>query len=549
MEPGKPFPIDSFVTDLAEVKPAKETPLKIPSFSLPIGFHTLSLFFIASYYDGNATAFFKHFVFEDKSERFNNLDKVDFTKSLDTIVNFIFDDQRPERVLRGLSDRRCDITRMAMLKAIGTEEYVTNEVPRGAEDGILEYLREASDVSRRYLFLVNAIPFYDINAFAITTTAGQPMFMNSIIRKEYPTIDSVTVKRDKIPETVNSLAVGQFQVDWAIVSVKGCISLVLLRPPTYVRISDAVTTFVENPFEDATIHMICYRHHSFIHGRKYVIANSSDDACVFHNPSIPGDEIWCRIMRAKLEKWQQRMPLFVKYVSKCVEFPALYLTSIGYSDDISFASAIFIDYSANIEAATSICQKYILGSAQYASVKVPVAEYARFCFWVRSFVRVLKAISLGDLKSIEVHLLSVFRSLPAKNHFLVANSILLCTECLRIFHSQRGKNEELYISILRIFRFVLGEQFSAVVGLQKSDIPRPLRNQIVNVENCAKLFHGMPFRKDKQSPAPVLLRLRKYFEQCIARGLDIPTEVPEFTLDPAYIAFLKLQKFDVCIEI
>ena len=135
MEPGKPFPIDSFVTDLAEVKPAKETPLKIPSFSLPIGFHTLSLFFIASYYDGNATAFFKHFVFEDKSERFNNLDKVDFTKSLDTIVNFIFGEQRPERVLRGLSDRRCDIARMAMLKAIGTEEYITNEVPRGAEDG------------------------------------------------------------------------------------------------------------------------------------------------------------------------------------------------------------------------------------------------------------------------------------------------------------------------------------------------------------------------------------------------------------------------------
>ena len=549
MEPGKPFPVDSFITDFAEVKPGKDTPFHIPRFSLPIGFHTLSLFFIASYYDGNATAFFKNFVFEDDSERFSKADTVDFTKHFDSVCRFIFGEQRLELVLRRLTDRRGDITAITRLKTIGTEDYVTNVVPRGSERGIVEYLRDVSDVSRRYLFIVNAIQFCDVDAFAVNTTAGQPVFMNSVIRKEYATIDSVNMKSEKIPETVESLTVGQFQIDWAIVSQNGCLSLVLIRPPVYIRICDGATMFLERPFEDCNIHLICYRHYTFIKGKKYAIQTGEQEEAVFHNTAIPSDEIWCKIIRIRMDKWRHAYSLpLVKYVAKCVEFPALYLSSIGYNDEVAFASTVFVEYNANIEGATAICQKFISPSIQYASAKMPIIEYGRFCFWVRSMIRVLKAISNSDLHSIEIHLLSVFRALPAKNHFFVSNSVLLCTECLRIFHSQRGKNEELYITILRIFRFVLGEQFYTLVGLQKSDIPRPLRSQIVNVDNCSKLFRLTPFKKAKQSPAAVVLRLRKYHERAISRGLDIPTEVPEFALDPTYMEFLKLQKFDVCIE-
>lgn len=112
----------------------------------------------------------------------------------------------------------------------------------------------------------------------------------------------------------------------------------------------------------------------------------------------------------------------------------------------------------------------------------------------------------------------------------------------------RGQNDDFYQKVLKIFKNLFGEEFDQVLGLQKWEVPRDMRKQVVCVDNCVKMFYVRSFKNEKISVNNAIYKLTKYMDP-VMKEISFDQDVPNFKFCQSYIDFLKLQKFDKIIEI
>jgi hypothetical protein len=523
----------------------------IPIFQFPLGFHTISLWYLAQYYDGTARPFYGHFLLYPEQNPLPTSAQVDYGRILTRICQFVLrsdsaSDSEISMFLTPFYDRNANFAALLHTRSPAGDSYVITRVPRGSEDGIVPFLRQTTEFGCGYVFALN---FVDDLIDSVAITAGQPFLMNSLILREFSTKETVAAKSTLIEQRITSLKIGIFQVDWAIVSISGSMSLVICRPPNFYRIGDNFSMVYESDkvFEGAKIAIVCYRHLSFISRRQFNI--KPEKSTIFHWPYLPTDSLWCSVLQSKIDTWKAEKHSFVGYLSNCLRTPAYYFIQSGNDNLTSAAASVFIDLPGNTAAAESIASKFIIPGVKLGHVSAQIAEFQKFCFWVRATVRLLKSFVVGDLRQVELSLLGIFRVLPQKNHTLVSYSVLFCAEAIRIFHPQRGRTEEFYGAVVKIYRFIFGDQFDNIMGIPNYDVPRPLRSQLVSLDTCQKQFFSVPFKRTVQSIAPVLTRLNKYYQGAVNhKGLKFPERLPSFKLDPVYLGFLKREPVDKSIE-
>jgi hypothetical protein len=538
-----PFPPDPFVAYFEPFSLDGDEEL-IPKFQLPLGFHILCLYFLAQYYDGTARVFYDSFLFSGRSNPIPHNPLIDFSPILSSTISHILraPDLSPSdfaSFLARFHDRGNLGPPLLRLPQLGDPSYSIWACPRGSESGVVHLLVQSRERERPFLFLFNSI---DRVSFGVMVTAGQPFLINSILSREFSTPESVTAKSSKIRAPIDDLKIGQFQIDWAIATVSGIVRLIVCRPPQFLAISDnssAVYNSAELAFSNARIVMACYRHTEFLSKRRLAVRDSSPDS-VFHSPPIEGDALWCSFLKQSMDVWRTEKVPFVTYFAKCLQIPGFYFVHVGVSNAVSAAVSIFLDMPANTDAAAGIISQHILPGAHAEHFQTEFTEFARYCFWIRSLIRVLKAMVVGDLPRLQACLRGLFRVLPTRSTTVISFSVRMCAEAIRIFHPQRGRTEEFYAGVVRIYRFIFGDQFDTVMGIEKYDVPRPLRSQPVTIDTCSKQFPALPFKKEVQTVARVVVRFEKYFNDAVAvRGLAVPSELWHFKLDPVYVDFLK----------
>jgi hypothetical protein len=535
---GQPFPTAPFLSDFEPVTMEGDTET-IPEFQFPLGFHTLSLFLLAQYYDGNARIFYESFLFSGQPNPFSNSQLTDFGPILTAVLTHFrcspdFSDKDFVTFLAGFYDRGNNGHEILKLPQLGQTPYAAWECPHGSERSVVHLIVQNRERDRP--LLVHFSSFEGLLP-AVTLTAGQPFVINSLISREYSTSDSVSAKFAAIRPRINAFKFGQFQVDWAIATSFGIVKLILCRPPQFFCISQnssAVCDSPEEAFAGSHIVLACYRHTYFISRRKFGVRNS---------PSHPGptdsDGLWCSVLNGSMETWRnERLPM-IGHIIKCLQIPAFYFVHSGASNAVSGAASIFLDIPMNPALAAAIAAKHCHPGAQMSQFRVEFNDFAHFCFWVRALIRVFKAMVMGDVARVLMSLAGLFRGLPIRNARVIAFSVWICGEAIRIFHPQRGRTEEFYAGVVRIYRFIFGDQFDTIIGLERYDVPRPLRNQLVTFETCSRLFEVAPFKRDVRTIASVIVRLEKYFKRVVAvRKLTIPPESPRWKLDPIYLDFL-----------
>jgi hypothetical protein len=548
---GFSFPFDGFIASPMniEVDLKEEDAELIPVFKLPYGFHSLSLCLIAEYYDGGLTSLYESFVFPALKGSFREMSSIDFGDVLQAFFSHLVGCESPKKIqesIKHLFDRNSDFRGILDLLSITQNQYSLHFVPRHSEIGIVHILRHSSDFSRPHIFLLDSIPSATFPSYAVSITAGQPILMNSVIKDNFATINSIEAKSDWIPECIASMKIGQFQIDWAIVVIEGHFALILCRTPTYFMIGDGYLQEFDklgDAFANTYVICVSYRHSAFISSKRLKLREVQEE--FFHFPVIPFDKIFCCLIKERLQKLKNCKINFRKYIRNCVKYPSFYLTQIGIAMDLAISASIFIDLDSNPGAASSIASEFVYGKATLDTVKQCINQYNRFCFWLRSVVRVLKALFIEKCGILEKSLLAVFKSLPAKSHFLVAFSVFLCTEAIRRFHKFRTENEDLWRSILRIFRYIFGDRFDEVMNIRRFDVPRTLRSEVVHLDSCIGLFCAIPFKNEKRCANAVLNRFEKYLGKSQIEELE---EAKIYQLLPAYLEFLNLQSFEKTME-
>jgi hypothetical protein len=527
--------VDPFVADFEPLSLEGAEEL-IPQFQLPLGLHTLCLYFLAQYYDGSARVFYDSFLFPNRPNPIPHNPLIDFSPILSATTSHILraPDLSPADFASFLArfyDRGSHGPPLLRLPQLGNPSYSVWACPRGSESGVVHLLVQNRERERPFLFFFNSI---DRLTYGVTVTAGQPFLIDSILSREFSTPESVAAQSPKLRARIDSLRLGQFQIDWAIVTVCGIVRLIVCRPPQFFAISDNSSTVyntAESAFASARIVLACYRHTEFLSKSRLAVRGRSP-ACVFHSPPIDGDALWCSFLKQSMDVWRTEKIPFVTYFAKCLQIPGFYFVHTGASNAVSTAVSVFLDMPANPDAAAAIVSQHILPGAHAEHFQT---EFARYCCWIRSLIRVLKAMVIGDLPRLQGCLRGLFRWLPMRSTTVISFSVRMCAEAIRIFHPQRGRREEFYAGVIRIYRFIFGDQFDAVMGIEKYDVPRPLRSQSVTIDTCAKQFAAAPFKNEVQAVGRVVVRFEKYFNEAVT----VPSEVWHFKLDPVYLDFLK----------
>lgn len=640
----------------------------IPVFLLPYGYHSLSLFQIAQFYDGTAANFYKNIIFarnfNEKSktqpDSFSKHNVFDYSHCFHQIIsNFQIPKSIQSSQYIKLSDRFFDMDFFLTLPPLGDLSFVSYHIPKGKEDGIVYILSQTREFTRSHLFSLMSAPFSSLSA-KVTITAGQPFLLNKILSKTYTNVDSIYSRKESLTNDINNLKQNSFQIDWAIASINGFSTLILVRPPQYLRISDRHLELfdgIEKAFENSNVYLVCYRHSQFINNTNFEKSIESSEV----DKPIKSDTFFCSLLKDEMKKnfLEKNSMDFLSYLVYSLRFPSFFLMNCGFEKEIAMAASVFVDdpkgRSASLfipilskkmsnksevddqkvqkksdlepignapapastvfesdtesksieknssneeekEIKTSIEKveksdskendftlsekpeketnenddndddesnsaavfvspfqdqdevESKLFSTQSMQVKIAVQEYFKFCFWLRSFITVIKCICRRDIMGIADNSLSCFRSLPLRNRRVVVSTILILTESLRKFRKQRSPSDEFYQKVLRIFKSLFGEEFDQILGLHKWEVPREMRSQVVCVDNCVKMFYVRTFKNEKISINNVIYRLTKYMEP-VMKEFSFDQEVPNFKFCQSYIDFLKLQKFEKIIEI
>lgn len=133
---GSPFPSDLFTAQFEPVTcdgPAET----IPIFRFPLGFHTISLWYLAQYYDGTARPFYDHFLLYPEQNPLSTSPHVDYGRILVRICQFVLrsDSASGDEISRFLTafyDRKANIAALLRARSPGGDSYVINRVPRMA---------------------------------------------------------------------------------------------------------------------------------------------------------------------------------------------------------------------------------------------------------------------------------------------------------------------------------------------------------------------------------------------------------------------------------
>lgn len=715
-------PIDkNFICSNQLEKQISDLKESVPFFLLPFGFHSLSLFQIAQYYDGSAKNFYQNIIFPNSSTNDSDTESLNFAKYKifdysQFFIQIFHNFQVPNSIQScqyiNLCDRYFDINFFLSLQPLGDTSFISYHIPKGNEDGIAYILSQTRNFLRPHLFSLMSVPFSSISA-KITITTGQPFLFNKILSSNYSNVDSINSRKESLVNDINALKQKEFQIDWSIVSINGLASLILVRPPQYLRIGDRsleIFDSLDKAFENSNIYLVCYRHSQFIKRMHFEISEKSSK--IDHH--ISSDSFFCNMLKNEMGRsFNQVEPFdFESYLIYSLRFPSFYLMNCGFEKEIAMAASVFIDdpkgraatyfipllkslikkddekaneaepifeeeeeetenqnfqknsypeenapapaftplevidqtensnkadnqnninnntdktdgndkkeddnnntynsnkdnsitndnnktsndntdnnddhnkikvddnsnhtnndtegadnddistfYSENInvnmsQIIVSPFQDQVeveskLLSVQITQLKSSIQEYYKFTFWLRSFISVLKSIRRRDLIGITNTSLSCFRSLPLRNRRVLISTILTLVESLKMFRKQRGQNDEFFQRVLRIFKSVFGEEFDHILGLQKWEIPREMRRQVVSIDSCVKMFYIRSFQNEKISINNVIFRLKKYMDP-IMKEISFDQDVPSFKFCQSYIDFLKLQKFEKIIEI
>lgn len=622
----------------------------VPIFLLPFGFHSLSLFQIAQYYDGTATNFYKNIIFTNDFENNPDIQHEDFSKYKFCDYSHYFHQimqnfqipksmQSPQYIK--LCDRYFDIDLFLSLPSLGDLSYISYHIPKGNEDGIIYILAQSREFLRSHLFSLMSVPFSSLSA-KITITSGQPFLFNKILSSNYSNVESINSRKESLTTDMNDLKQHEYLIDWALVSQNGFPSLIIVRPPQYLRICDRnleLFNTIDKAFENSNVYLVSYRHSQFLNRIKF--EKSDEQSSMIERP-IKSDLFFCNLLKDEMKRkfTKNSQSDFESFLIYSLHFPSFYLMSCGFEKEIAMAASVEVDDpkgravplfiplllkslksaelddqndhkntnlnpveeapapastvldndktdkfdsnnsneqndDENIEKSEEkiendlhndeedeeengavfvspfqdqeeVESKLLLNKSN--QIKIAVQEYFKFCFWLRSFISVLKFFCRRDSNGIAESSLSCFRSLPLRNRRVVISTILLLIESLKKFRKLRGQNDDFYQKVLKIFKNLFGEEFDQVLGLQKWEVPRDMRKQVVCVDNCVKMFYVRSFKNEKISVNNAIYKLTKYMDP-VMKEISFDQDVPNFKFCQSYIDFLKLQKFDKIIEI
>ncbi|OHT16805.1 hypothetical protein TRFO_12875 [Tritrichomonas foetus] len=509
----------------------KET---IPVFVLPYGFNELSLFQIAQYYDGTAQNYFQNMIFSPTSPPFSQQKTIDYSNYFSQVLQ----NQLPNDITIGMYDRFFDSDLFLSLYSLGVPSFKAYKIPKGNEDGIVHILSNSRDYTRSHIFSLSSSPFSSI-PLCVHVTIGQPYLLNNIISEKYANVESVNAREAAIHEDIANLKLDQFQIDWALVSIDGYPALILCRPPQFIRISDNnLLSFdsVYDAFKNSFVYMVNYRHSKFINNVGIDSISSSSEAAPCR--PINSDFIFCKLLKEQMSK--DNSFDFLSYLIYSLRFPSFFLIEANFEPEIALAASVCID---NGRPTT-----YFIEGINTEQTKLAIQEYYRFCFWLRSLISVMKAILAKDVDKVGETILACFKALPYKNRYIMVSTILFITDTMQIFKQHRRSEDEFFIRILKIFKHVFGDDFDQVLSVQKWEIPRSIRNHVINVDSCVKMFYSKPFKTEKITIPNVIRRFTKYYLP-LKEELFHNIDPPKFRLCQSYIDFLKLQVFEKTITI
>ena len=518
----------------------------IPVFLLPFGFNALSLFQIAQFYDGSGREFFRSLIFNDNFPPFSQNRTVDYSYYFSQCLIH----QLPNELSYELSDRFFDSDKLLELFPLGSLSFKSFQVPKGKESGITQILSQSNNYSAPHVFSLSSAPLSSIPP-AVVVTIAQPALLNKVIQNKYGNIESMLARENAIKADVASLKYNEFQIDWAIGTLNGSVVLILCRPPQFIQIKDMnINSFstVEKAFEYVNIYLLCYRHSKFISKigfNKVTPVVISSSACkgnvtVIYSPCRPieADSIYCNILHQEMSNKFNFD--FESYIIYSLRFPSFYLSNASFDEDVSMAAAVLIDQGR--------CASLFIENMDNNLMKTAIFEYNKFCYWLRSLIRVFKAINNNDINKITETILACFKSLPVRNQYIMVSMVLISIQSIKRYRQHKNQNEEFFQLMLVIFKHVLGDEFDQVLGIQKWEVPRSLRNQVVNIDSCVNLFYSTPFKKQRKTINSVIQRFSKYFDP-IKNIFSFMQNPLRFKLCPSYVDFLKLQAYDTSIEI
>lgn len=559
---SRPFNIKLLCLDKFENSVSDKSE-KIPFFLLPYGFQCLSLFQIAQYYDQSATAFFNSFIFTNNNS-FHSFDTIDYSEYFTQIQTYQIPQSTTPNELIECSDRFLNYNFILSLNPLGSTSYLSFHVPKGKENSIVHLLSYSRDFSRLHLFSLMAVPFDSI-PLNVLISIGQPFFFNSFMEKYYSNYDSISARQETIQNEIKEMHENHFQLDWAIVSIDGQLNLILVRPPQFIRIADGVLASfdsIEEAFQYSHLYFVCYRHSSFDYKKSFELSTNFNDK----NTAIKSDEIFCNLITAKISGL--KISNFTDYLVNSIRYPSFFLQNCGFDHNISMAASIFIDNSKG-RASSFFFEQIEQEPAEGApapvndlfhtsnttetkihleKIQIATKEYHKLLFWFRSLTDLLKSVHKKDLNKITEYSLTCFRSIPIRNRFIISSTIMIVIDVLNYVRKLKGQTDDFFKSILRVFHCVFGDDFDSVLGLQKWEVPRALRNQVINVDGCVKLFYIREIEIKKKTITNAINRFMKFWS-LVQKEIQIDRKIADFKLSPSFIEFLKLQNFDRSIEI
>ena len=550
-ESPKLFPLEYHTKDFSFRK--YESNQDIPVFKFPVGFHGFCLYNLANFFEEKGTKIFNNFQLEGgETDVFTGSQKeVDFTHFFNNIVDFFLHDLKHERIdandfLTKISDRSPNIMANIVENGlVGFAEPIILNVPKGKEDGIVYSLSASRNVDVSQIFLVDtskeSIPH------AVSVTAAQPHLFNDVVETQFPLLTSIEKKRKAAISILHNLSIGQFELQWAIVTLNGIFSLIICRSPFFIRISDN-STLTFNSLDDALLNArvlaVSYRYAEFSSNIELRCAQSVN---ILHNECIEGDKTYFELARKKFNEEFDYSNLY-EFIERSIDVPAYYFRAANYGETIAQAASIFVQYPNNTVSASTIVSGLLKNPPSYDQTMNATNEYYRFLFWVRSITTAIKTIISGDLDRLLAAFRSCFYSLPGRVGFLVTATIRLIMNSLNIFRKRRGMNEKFSENVLLLFAHALGTSFADVLGFKKYDLFKSSRTVLVTQEACAGAFVPLEFERASISPERAIAKLKDAIEKLKAeKSIDFIFDSSDYELDPEYIEFLKIQLYEPVI--
>lgn len=520
-----------------------------PIFKIPIGFTAFSLYHIAQYYDSTAIDSFNMFVFDDKDKNFSSEDKdIDFSPYLEKISYFYLKDidksSDISQFLMNVTDRNPLIMQnIVKLGRFGFTEAVTISVPSGKEDGIIYSLSSSRNFDLPQNFLVDCTP--DSIPRAVLITVAQPLMLNNAIHEDFPLISSVVKKREKAQAMTNDLTIGQFELQWAIVTLDGIFFLIICRHPFYLRVTDNYRTrfnSLEDAFGECRVLFVSYMFSEFAPDCELTVNTSTSK---FHDDKIPGDNYYKEIATKNYSEVSDDIKAFLV---RSIEFPSLYFKASNYNLIVGQCASLMAMYPMMPVEASKIASALVRPSPNFDTCSSALNDYNRYLLWLRSMTTAMKAMTTGKLDRLIRAFSSAFFALPGKNEYLVSVTFKLAMRSIGLYRKKRGMNDSFFEKMLLFFKHVLGNDFDEILGINRFDVFKSVRNFIVTVDTCGVVLLPLKFSRKTVSPLRAGNKLVSAIENLEnTHNIKIEGDDSQYSLNSDYYEFLKSQTYEECI--